>query len=150
LSAFSEVERACPGDDISTHPYSSNNSKICAETSCNQILARLFLVKSPTKIAAPTIPTVRGPRPTFGFQSMTLMAKYLGGDKTVVPTDKKVIMPTLAITKDKVALSQHCREVARTARASPGIAGGSFETNLSVINSSVTMRKRRTNLANAL
>jgi ribose transport system substrate-binding protein len=38
----------------------------------------------------------------FGYQSMTLMAKYLGGDKTVVPADKKVIVPTLAITKDKV------------------------------------------------
>jgi ribose transport system substrate-binding protein len=38
----------------------------------------------------------------FGYQSMTLMSKYLGGDKTVVPADKKVIVPTLAITKDKV------------------------------------------------
>jgi ribose transport system substrate-binding protein len=38
----------------------------------------------------------------FGYQSMTLMAKYSGGDKTAVPADKKVIVPTLAITKDKV------------------------------------------------
>ena len=38
----------------------------------------------------------------FGYQSMTLMSKYLGGDKTVVPADKKVIVPTLAINKDKV------------------------------------------------
>jgi ribose transport system substrate-binding protein len=38
----------------------------------------------------------------FGYQSMTLMSKYLGGDKSVVPADKKVIVPTLAITKDKV------------------------------------------------
>jgi ribose transport system substrate-binding protein len=38
----------------------------------------------------------------FGYQSMTLMDKYLGGDKSVVPGDKKVIVPTLAITKDKV------------------------------------------------
>jgi ribose transport system substrate-binding protein len=38
----------------------------------------------------------------FGYQSMTLMDKYVGGDKSVVPADKKVIVPTLAITKDKV------------------------------------------------
>ena len=38
----------------------------------------------------------------FGYQSMTLMSKYLGGDKTVVPADKKVIVPTLAINKEKV------------------------------------------------
>jgi ribose transport system substrate-binding protein len=38
----------------------------------------------------------------FGYQSMTLMDKYLGGDKSAVPADKKVIVPTLAINKDKV------------------------------------------------
>jgi ribose transport system substrate-binding protein len=38
----------------------------------------------------------------FGYQAITLMDKYLSGDKSVVPADKKVIVPTLAITKDKV------------------------------------------------
>jgi ribose transport system substrate-binding protein len=38
----------------------------------------------------------------FGYQAITLMDKYLNGDKSVVPADKKVIVPTLAITKDKV------------------------------------------------
>jgi ribose transport system substrate-binding protein len=38
----------------------------------------------------------------FGYQAITLMEKYLNGDKSVVPADKKVIVPTLAITKDKV------------------------------------------------
>jgi ribose transport system substrate-binding protein len=38
----------------------------------------------------------------FGYQAITLMSKYLNGDKSVVSADKKVIVPTLAITKDKV------------------------------------------------
>jgi ribose transport system substrate-binding protein len=38
----------------------------------------------------------------FGRQAITLMAKYLRGDKSVFPADKKVIVPTLAIDKDKV------------------------------------------------
>jgi len=38
----------------------------------------------------------------FGYQAITLMDKYLKGDKSVVPADKKVIVPTLAINKDKV------------------------------------------------
>ncbi|MBV9999649.1 MAG: sugar-binding protein [Verrucomicrobia bacterium] len=38
----------------------------------------------------------------FGYQAITLMDKYLNGDKSAVPADKKVIVPTLAITKDKV------------------------------------------------
>jgi len=38
----------------------------------------------------------------FGYQAITLMSKYLNGDKSIVPPDKKVIVPTLAITKDKV------------------------------------------------
>jgi ribose transport system substrate-binding protein len=38
----------------------------------------------------------------FGHQSITLMDKYLNGDKSVVPADKKVLVPTLPITKDKV------------------------------------------------
>ena len=38
----------------------------------------------------------------FGYQSMKLMAKVLGGDKTAIPTDKKIIVPTLAIKQDEV------------------------------------------------
>ena len=38
----------------------------------------------------------------FGKQAMELMDKYLDGDKSVVPADKKIIIPTLPITKDKV------------------------------------------------
>ena len=33
---------------------------------------------------------------------MLNMAKFIRGDKSVVPANKTVIVPTLAITKDKV------------------------------------------------
>jgi ribose transport system substrate-binding protein len=38
----------------------------------------------------------------FGYRAMTVMAKYIAGDKSVIPSDKKIIVPTLAISKDKV------------------------------------------------
>jgi ribose transport system substrate-binding protein len=38
----------------------------------------------------------------FGYQSMMLMAKVLGGDKAAINADKKIIVPTLAIKKDEV------------------------------------------------
>lgn len=38
----------------------------------------------------------------FGYQSVTRMAKFLGGDKSVFPENKIEIVPTLLITKDKV------------------------------------------------
>ena len=38
----------------------------------------------------------------FGKQAIGIMNKYLGGDKNVFPADKKLIIPTLPITKDKV------------------------------------------------
>ena len=38
----------------------------------------------------------------FGYQSVLMMAKYLGGDKSVVPAAKKVIIPTRAINKANV------------------------------------------------
>jgi ribose transport system substrate-binding protein len=38
----------------------------------------------------------------FGYQSMILMAKFLDGDKSVVPADKKVIIPTKVIDKSSV------------------------------------------------
>jgi ribose transport system substrate-binding protein len=39
----------------------------------------------------------------FGYQAIKMMAKYLGGDKAVVPTGKQVFVPTLVIKKDEVA-----------------------------------------------
>jgi ribose transport system substrate-binding protein len=39
----------------------------------------------------------------FGYQSMVDMAKYLHGDKSWIPVDKKVIVPTRVIDKSNVA-----------------------------------------------
>jgi ribose transport system substrate-binding protein len=38
----------------------------------------------------------------FGFRSMELMAKYLNGDKSVVPPGKQIFVPTIAIKKADV------------------------------------------------
>jgi ribose transport system substrate-binding protein len=38
----------------------------------------------------------------FGKEGIEVMDKYLNGDKSVVPASKKIIIPTLAITKDSV------------------------------------------------
>jgi len=38
----------------------------------------------------------------FGFRSMELMAKYLDGDKSVVPAGKQIFVPTIAIKKADV------------------------------------------------
>lgn len=38
----------------------------------------------------------------FGYQAITLMAKYLRGDKSVIPASKQIIVPTLAIKKGNV------------------------------------------------
>ena len=38
----------------------------------------------------------------FGYRSMELMAKYLNGDKTVVPATKQIFVPTIAVKKDNV------------------------------------------------
>ncbi|MGD0139930.1 MAG: sugar-binding protein [Tepidisphaeraceae bacterium] len=38
----------------------------------------------------------------FGRLSMTNLAKYIGGDKSVVPEGKQIFIPTLAIEKDTV------------------------------------------------
>jgi len=38
----------------------------------------------------------------FGRRAMELMAKVIGGDKSVIPDSKQIFIPTLAITKDKV------------------------------------------------
>lgn len=38
----------------------------------------------------------------FGYQSMAVMAKVLGGDKSVIPASKQIIVPTIAIKKEQV------------------------------------------------
>jgi ribose transport system substrate-binding protein len=38
----------------------------------------------------------------FGKEGIEVMDKYLNGDKSVLPASKKIIIPTLAITKDSV------------------------------------------------
>jgi ribose transport system substrate-binding protein len=38
----------------------------------------------------------------FGYQSITLMEKILKGDRSMIPTDKKIIVPTRIIQKDNV------------------------------------------------
>ena len=42
----------------------------------------------------------------FGRQSMELMAKYLNGDKSVVPASKQIFVPTIAVKKADVAAFQ--------------------------------------------
>jgi ribose transport system substrate-binding protein len=36
----------------------------------------------------------------FGYQSVILMSKYLGGDKSVIPASKQITVPTLVVKKD--------------------------------------------------
>jgi len=38
----------------------------------------------------------------FGYQSMAVMSKILGGDKSVIPASKQIIVPTIAIKKEQV------------------------------------------------
>jgi ribose transport system substrate-binding protein len=38
----------------------------------------------------------------FGYQSVKLMATILGGDKSVIPASKQILVPTLIIKKDNV------------------------------------------------
>jgi ribose transport system substrate-binding protein len=38
----------------------------------------------------------------FGFQSMAMMAKYLNGDKSFIPSTKQIFVPTLPIKKEQV------------------------------------------------
>jgi ribose transport system substrate-binding protein len=38
----------------------------------------------------------------FGYQSVQLMTKFLGGDQSVVPPSKQIFVPTLIIKKDNV------------------------------------------------
>jgi ribose transport system substrate-binding protein len=38
----------------------------------------------------------------FGYQSITLMEKILKGDKSLIPADKKIVVPTLVIQSDNV------------------------------------------------
>jgi len=39
----------------------------------------------------------------FGYQSVLLMAKFLGGDSSAIPTNKQQIIPTLIIKQNNVA-----------------------------------------------
>ena len=38
----------------------------------------------------------------FGYRSIELMAKYLNGDKSVIPASKQIFVPTLAVKKDGI------------------------------------------------
>ena len=38
----------------------------------------------------------------WGYQGMKLMAAYLGGDKSAIPADGLIIVPTKVIDKDNV------------------------------------------------
>jgi ribose transport system substrate-binding protein len=38
----------------------------------------------------------------FGYQSVQLMAKVLGGDRSAIPPSKQIFVPTLIIKKDNV------------------------------------------------
>jgi ribose transport system substrate-binding protein len=38
----------------------------------------------------------------FGHQAITLMARYLGGDKSVIPASKQMFIPTLVVQKGSV------------------------------------------------
>ena len=38
----------------------------------------------------------------FGYQAIKLMDKVLNGDKSAIPADKKIIVPTLGIDKASV------------------------------------------------
>ena len=38
----------------------------------------------------------------FGYRSMELMAKYLSGDKTMIPATKQIFVPTIAVKKENV------------------------------------------------
>ena len=38
----------------------------------------------------------------FGYQSVKLMEKVLGGDKSAIPANKQIIVPTLVVKKDTV------------------------------------------------
>jgi ribose transport system substrate-binding protein len=38
----------------------------------------------------------------FGYQSMALLAKILGGDRSVIPPSKQIFVPTIAIKKEQV------------------------------------------------
>lgn len=38
----------------------------------------------------------------FGYQSMLLLSKYIGGDKSGIPASRQIFVPTLAIKKDGI------------------------------------------------
>ena len=38
----------------------------------------------------------------FGYRSMELMAKYLDGDKSLIPANKQILVPTIMVKKDNI------------------------------------------------
>ena len=38
----------------------------------------------------------------FGYRSMELMAKYLNGDKSLIPANKQILVPTIMVKKDNI------------------------------------------------
>jgi ribose transport system substrate-binding protein len=38
----------------------------------------------------------------FGYQAIKLMAQVLKGDKSVIPANKQIVIPTLVVRKDNV------------------------------------------------
>ena len=38
----------------------------------------------------------------FGYQSVQLMAKVVGGDRSAIPSDKQKVIPTLQVKRDTV------------------------------------------------
>ena len=55
----------------------------------------------------------------WGYQGMKLMAAYLGGDKSGIPENKLIIVPTKVIDKDNVdAFEQDLKDKIASASAS--------------------------------
>jgi ribose transport system substrate-binding protein len=38
----------------------------------------------------------------FGYQSMALMAKFLDGDKSQIPANKQILVPTIMVKKNNI------------------------------------------------
>jgi len=59
----------------------------------------------------------------FGYQSVKLMAKILGGDKSVIPANKQINVQTLVIKKDSVEDFQKKISQLRGRSAAPAATG---------------------------
>ena len=48
----------------------------------------------------------------FGYQAIKLMEQVAKGDKSVIPSNKQIIVPTLVVNKDNVAdFTKHINEL---------------------------------------